>query len=127
MAGKKGMKRGGRKTMKGKGQQGDGFWDSLKSGLSKVNQFLKDTKLLSTVASMPAVQALPVVGQVASKSAPILQNLGYGQHGGAILSGPMEPMNTRDGPYVGLTSVMSGKGKRGRKPKQMKGKGLIKA
>lgn len=86
MAGKKGMKggmKGSRKYSKRPNpnmmMQGDGkIWDTIKNVGSKVNQFLKDTKILSTVAGL-VPPSTPYVGAIAQPASVALKSLGYGK------------------------------------------------
>lgn len=55
--------------------RGSGLMDSIGSFGSKVNQFLKDSKLLSTIAPLIPLPGAGVAGKIAS-------NLGYGVIGG---------------------------------------------
>lgn len=129
MIAKKGMKKGkGSRRPLNKQEmmmmQGDGVWDVIKDVAGKANEFLKKTKILSTVASMVPAQT-PYIGKVAQVGAPVLKSLGYGQSGGmAIKSSPIPVMNSMDGPIVGLTSGQAGRGK---KKYMKKGMGAIKA
>lgn len=126
MAGKKGMKggmKGSRRPLNKQQQmmmmQGDGFLDVVKDVAGKANEFLKDTKILSTVAGLIPPQT-PYIGKVAQVGAPVLKSLGYGkQMGMGVISTPNGVISTPnpEKPYsvvipVGQNQVQTGAGKR---------------
>lgn len=69
------------KTLIGGSKIGDFFktaWSKIKTIAGPIVDFLKQSKILSSVASMiPA--SVPVIGQIAQTSAPILRSIGLGE------------------------------------------------
>jgi hypothetical protein len=61
-------------SLGGMGMSGDGFWDSVKNIGSKVNKFLKDTRLISNTAAALSTR----IPQAAAIST-IARRLGYGK------------------------------------------------
>lgn len=72
---------GGRKRRKsrkkGRGQSGDGVWDDVKKFAGKANDFLKKTKIVSTVGK--ALKDVPYVGGVAGTIGSVAEKVGYGK------------------------------------------------
>lgn len=60
--------------------RGSGLMDTIGDFGAKVNQFLKDSKILSTLAPMIPLPGAGVAGKIA-------QNLGYGYTGGSVIGG----------------------------------------
>lgn len=102
---------------------GDGkIWDTIKKGAQAVNKFLKDTKVLSTVASMVPKET-PIIGKVASTGAPILKSLGYGNMEGgrigvSLVSTPSGSIKQTYGYPLGLNQV-SGNGRKKRRTRKL--------
>ena len=65
----------GRKRSRSKKMKGRGFWDDVKGGLSKANDFLRDSKLVSTVGSALGSAGVPYASQIGS----VAKSLGYGK------------------------------------------------
>ena len=79
MAGKK----RGRKSKK-QVQHGEGpIWDGIKSGLSKANDFLKKSKLISTISGIVPKET-PYIGGPAYAIHNVSKALGYGQMANGI-------------------------------------------
>jgi len=78
-SGSKTSKKGGRRrrTHHRKHRKGTGIWDDIKSGASKVNDFLKSSKIISTVGN--ALSNAPYVGPVAGTVGKVASSLGYGK------------------------------------------------
>ena len=60
---------------KNKSMHGDGFIDNVKSGLSKTNKFLRNSKLISTLGNTLGMAGVPYASQVAG----VAKSLGYGK------------------------------------------------
>jgi hypothetical protein len=60
-----------RKVMRGGNWLGDA-WDTIKSGASKVNDFLKSTKAVSTIGSLIPDGRAQIIGKIAGQA-------GYGK------------------------------------------------
>lgn len=68
---------------KRRSRKGAGFVDTVKSGLSKANKFLRDTKIISKGAKALGGVLPPQYGSVVSGIGSAADALGYGRHGGA--------------------------------------------
>ena len=68
---------------------GGNFWDSIKNFGSKVNDFLKQHQVISTILNSPAGKILDATTglPIARFAAPIAQHFGYGTMAGGVAAG----------------------------------------